>query len=625
MGIKMNPAAEKHGLREKSVWIQEGVFSLACFFFLFLRVHPTLILESQPPVFMTGNEFFKEFLKIPGGMTDWLSALFMQFWFSDFLGALLLTLSFWIVSYLTRTWMEALTDSSPLHTIHLIPAGLLILLQGHYDFQPRMILALIVNLVFLILFIRWAPKRQVVRMVSGMVISALLFWSTGGAFFIFAVLLGLNEILSRKKFLSGFLFLSISAILPAVGSAMVFLVTMNHAYLHNLFLEDQTIRLNAGIALPAFYILAALLLSAVKFSGIRKLWKKIAGIFGYTRLAFGWKMAAGTLLLIGGTLLLARDSVDTTVRLVLHINKSVREGRWTEVLDSAKQSPVVNPIISCQTNLALFHTGKLLDTMFAYPQTEGTGGLLMNSTWCLAWPEEASNVCWKLGLVNASLHWAHEAFEYKGSTHQILRQLGKVYMVKGEHRAAGMFFKNLKRVPFQHEDAENLLQMNENPAAIASNTEIRDIQASIPEKDLISLGRSSSRELELLLNRNPRNKMAFEYLVAYFLLNGNLKEIFTIVPGFKAFQYDHIPVHVQEALILGAAFTPKFDQKMLKGLVEASVVKHFMEYRQSALKYQGNKSEAKRAMQKEFGDTYWYYALFTRPAKRQSESQNDFQ
>jgi hypothetical protein len=625
MGIRMNPAVRMHGLKEKSVWIQESIVFLACFLYLFLKVHPTLILESQPPVFLLDNVFFKEFLNIPGGMIDWFSALFLQFWFSDLISALLMTLSFWIVSYCTRLWMVTLTDNSPVHTFQLIPVGMLIFLQGHYDFQFRIVLALIVNLVFLIVFIRWAPKRPVVRTVASLVLSIFLYWSTGGAFLIFALLVGLNEILVRGKIIGGFLSVAIALILPAIGFSTVFLVTKYFSYLHNLLPDDRSIQWNAGIALPAFYALAALCFAGVKFIGQRKLWKKIADLFGFARLAFGWKVAAGTLLLAGGFLLLAWDSVDTTARLVLQMNKCVREGRWTEVLDSARKSPVVNPIISCQTNLALFNTGKLLDTMFTYPQTEGTGGLLMNSTWCLAWPEEASNVCWKLGLVNASLHWAHEAFEYKGSTHQILRQLGKVYMVKGEHRAAGMFFKNLKRVPFQTDDSETLIQLNENPGAVASNAEFKDIQESMPAKDLISLGRSSFRELELLLNRNPRNKMAFEYLIAYSLLNGNLKEIFTMVPGFRAFHYDHIPVHVQEALILGAALTPKFDQNMLKGLVGAAVYKHFMEYRQSTLRYRGNKNEAKLGLQKEFGDTYWYYALFTRSAIRQSESQNDFQ
>jgi hypothetical protein len=249
----------------------------------------------------------------------------------------------------------------------------------------------------------------------------------------------------------------------------------------------------------------------------------------------------------------------------------------------------------------------------------------MNSKWSLAWPEEASALCWKLGLVNASLHWAHEAFEYKGSTPQILRQLGLVYMVKGEHRAAGMFFKNLKRVPFHGEESDNLIQLNENPTAFALAKEFKDIRESMPEKDLVTLGRSSPGELELLLSRNPGNKMAFEYLVACFLLDGNIREIFGVMPGFKAFHYNHLPLYVQEALILGAALTPKFDQNNLNGLVGAPVYKHFMEYRQSLGKYRGNKNEAKRGMRMEFGDTYWYYAQFTMSAVRQAESQNDFQ
>jgi hypothetical protein len=621
----MNPAAVLRGLKEKSVWIQDGMVFLACVLYLALKVRPTLILESQPPVFLLDNAFFTEFLKIPGGMIDWFSALFLQFWFSDVIGALLMTLAYWIVSYCTRLWMQTLTDNSPVHTIHLIPVGILLFLQGHYDFQFRIILSLVVNLIFLNAFIRWAPKRQVIRIVAGVVLSAFLFWSTGGAFLIFSVLVGLNEILVRRKIPGGLLFLALTSVLPAFGSATVFLATVNYSYLHNLLPDDRTVQWNIGVAVPVFYIIMALCIPAVTSIGKRARGKKSVGLFRYARLAIGWKVAAGTLLLLGGFLLFAWDYIDTTARLVLQMNKCVREGRWTEVLDSARHSHVTNPIISSQTNLALYQSGKLLDEMFAYPQNEGIGGLLMNSTWSLAWPEEASAVCWKLGLVNASLHWAHEAFEYKGSTPHILRQLGVVYMVKGEHRAAEMFFKNLHCVPFHGAESDHLMQLNDNPTAVALETEFKDIQASMPEKDVVTLGRSSPRELELLLNRNPGNKMAFEYLVACFLLNGSINEIFGVMPGFKAFRYNHLPVHVQEALILGAALTPKFDQNMLKGLVGITVYKHFMEYRQKIAKYRGNKSEAKRAMRKEFGDTYWYYAQFTMSAVRQAESQNDFQ
>ena len=41
------------------------------------------MIEAQPPVFLMTAEFLKECLALPGGLTDWLSALLMQFWFSD--------------------------------------------------------------------------------------------------------------------------------------------------------------------------------------------------------------------------------------------------------------------------------------------------------------------------------------------------------------------------------------------------------------------------------------------------------------------------------------------------------------------------------------------------------------
>jgi len=41
--------------------------------------HPKLILELQSPAFLMDINFFKEFLQIPGGLIDWLSALSCNF------------------------------------------------------------------------------------------------------------------------------------------------------------------------------------------------------------------------------------------------------------------------------------------------------------------------------------------------------------------------------------------------------------------------------------------------------------------------------------------------------------------------------------------------------------------
>lgn len=615
----MSRSDKKRGFTYISAWVQECLVFLACFFYLLLRIHPVLILETHPPVFFIDMNFFCEFLKIPGGMTDWLSALCMKFWFSNLLAALFLTLCFWIVGFLTRKWIETLAENRPIHTFHLIPAGLLLVLYSNYDFDLSATLAIIINLFFLVLFIRWSPKQPVIRVGLGFVITVLLYWITGGAFLMFAVLCGLEDLLFRKKIVSGLLLLLISALLPFVASMSVFLITLKQAYLHNLTFENPIESWIIAYSFPAFFLLTLIIASIAKIPGIRKSFQKIV------RLAYVWKLAVGTLLLLCGTILLAKESTSDIKKLVLQVNRAVREEHWTDVLKLTQYSSNETPLLLCQTNLALFQTNRLLDSMFAYPQSKGTVGLLMNQTWCLAWPEEASNVNWKLGLVNESQHYAHEALERRGPTPDLLKRLGMVYMLKGDHKAASRFFLNLKKVPFQEKTAENLIRLNENPSELAFTSEYTYIQSCMPVEDLVSLGKPSLPELELLLKQNPKNKMAFEYRIAYYLLNGNVKEIWNHISDIGAMTSFKTPRHVQEALIINAVLTPKFDLSQLKKVVHLLNYNRFIEYQQIFRKHGGNKYNAQQDLKIRFGDTYWYYLMFVKPSSRQSESQHEYQ
>lgn len=610
---------EKRGFIFTSTLIQESLVFLACFFYLLFRIHPVLILEAHAPVFLKGTDFLYDFLEIPGGLIDWLSALLMQFWFSDFLSALFLTLCFWIIGFLTKKWIETLTENRPIHTFHLVPIGILLVLYSNYDFDLSVILAIIINLLFLVSFIRWSPKQPVIHIGLGLVIAILLYWITGGAFVMFAVLCGLEEIFFRRKTVSGLLLLLISAILPLAASRSIFLVTLKQAYLHNLTFE---IPIESGIiayGLPAFFLLTLIIILIAKLSGIRKLFKKISGI------AYVWKLVLGTILLFGGTFLLANGSSSEIKKTVFQINRAAGEERWMDVLELTKHCSNETPLILSQSNLALYQTGKLLDSMFAYPQSKGTPGLLMNLTWCLAWPEEASNVNWKLGLINESLHYAHEALEHKGPTPDLLKRLGGVYMLKGDHKAANRFFLNLRKVPFQEKTAENLIRYNENPTELVQDSAYRNVQSCMPIEDLAMQEKISSSKLDLLLKRNPKNKMAFEYMIAYHLLSANIKGIWDHLPDFKALNYDRIPRHVQEALIIIPTMTPKFDLNILKGWIDPITFNHFAAYRQILAKYKGDKNSARYELQSQFGDTYWYYLMFVKPGSIQPESQHEYQ
>jgi hypothetical protein len=608
---------EYRGMTQAGVWIQEGLFLLGCFFYLLFRVHPLLILEMQPAVFIKGARFFHDFPAIPGGMTDWLSAFFSMYWLSDLFGAVFLTLCLFFVVYLTRKWIESLTGNRPVHTVQLIPAGLILVFLKSYDFRLSILVALIFNLAFLLLFIRLAPKRQGFRAASALVLSVLLYWATGGAFLIFTVLCGLEDILLRRRFVSGLVLLLVPAFLPYAAFTYVFLVQLKQAYWHNLILEKPGPFALPRLGLQAFYLSAVLIVSMLQVRPFRKFLGKKIALPGLVKAAAGW------VLLSGGTLLLAEKTGDETTRCALQINRFARENRWSDILTTAREFKILNPLFAYQTNLALFHTDQLLDKMFAYPQNLGTLGLLMDYDWCAAWAEESGNFYWKLGLLGESQHWATEAYEHKGPTPDLLKRLGLIYMMKGANATAERFYLNLKNVPLHAKSAENLMRLNENPAELAQNRAFQQLRACMPVDDFISLGVPSSMELEQLVRRNPKNKMAVEYLFAYYLLNGDLKKIWTRISDFSASGYASIPRHVQEALLLYAALIPKFDVNQLKKWVHPLVYKSFIEYEQTIRGHGGGLASAKQDLQARFGDTYWYYMMFVKSASRRSESQND--
>jgi hypothetical protein len=609
---------EKRWIKDRGIWIQEAIILLACFFYLLLKIHPMLIMESQQPVFFTGFDFLSEFLKIPGGLTDWFSQFFMQWWFSDFLGALLLTISFWFVTFFTKQWMGTLTENRPIHTFHLIPAVTLLVLHSQYDFHVSSTLALIINLATVVLFLRWAPQKRLIRLTMSFIISILLFWITGGAFFVFVLLYALDAIVFKKRFWDSLLFLLLSAGLPSVASKYFFLVTPRYAYTHNLTFENSLELRFTEYILPIFFILVVVIVLLAKISLFKKLGKKL------NRAALVWKLAAGMIILMGGTYLLAKESTNIYKRDILQINRAVEDNRWADVLEYTRHCSNINPLVLCQTNLALYESGTLLDSMFSYPQTKGSFGLLMNQTWCLAWSEEASAVAWKLGLINDSQHWAHEALEHRGPTPALLKQLGMVYMLKGMNGAADRFFQNLKNVPFQHAAADHLIRLNEHPEELAQDSVYKFVQSCMLVEDQISREKITSSELELLIKRNPRNKMAFEYLIAYDLLNANVKGVWDHLPDFSALNYVNIPRHVQEAMIVIATMVPNFDLNKLRGWVSPVTFNRFLEYQKINMKYKEDRNTARQILQARFGDTYWYFLMFVKSAPRQSEIQNEY-
>jgi len=64
---------------------------------------------------------------------------------------------------------------------------------------------------------------------------------------------------------------------------------------------------------------------------------------------------------------------------MLQIDSYSRSGRYEEVIRLAGQKSSDHLLATFHTNRALFHTGRLLDDMFSFPQNWWVDGLILSS------------------------------------------------------------------------------------------------------------------------------------------------------------------------------------------------------------------------------------------------------
>ena len=116
--------------------------------------------------------------------------------------------------------------------------------------------------------------------------------------------------------------------------------------------------------------------------------------------------------------------------------------------------------------------------------------------------------------------------------------------------------------------------------------------------------------LATLLERNPRNRMAFEYLMACYLLTGKLDKIMENVGRLEDLGYRQIPPLYEEAvLIYYASQRQKSDLGRIKISPETiQRYQRFVQIRGSMLPR--NQQETLNLLIREFGASYFFYFAF---------------
>lgn len=582
-----------------------GTFLACCFVYVRVCLDPRLLYHGHEvalpsgqsvffPVYLQGAEFLREFLHRPGGLSEYLGARFAQYYFYPNLGALVLTVVVGLV-FLAAEGLVRLSDGAAGRYLPFLAALLVVTAYGRYTFPLESYVATIVALGAAVSYLAGSRRmpRLPVRLALFGGLSAAVYYATGALYIVFALVCAMAELTVGRRYVLGGLYVLAAAGAPLLG---VWLAGVTFA---DAYSRPAGIRAVAGFvpaadpgrptpadssaaavppaeaayesawsaalpaadrtlvtALLALYVLCVLLPLGPSFQRLLGRWRSAACAGGGRLVA--WCLgerrtpvyAVAALLILCA--LVARYALDEEARAVLRANYLARVERWPEFLEEIDRHPPreCSASLMGDINRALFETGQMGSRMFSYPQSPH--GLFRFGKEAAAL-RGGCEVLFRLGRVNEAEHAALEALEMNGPRPEILRLLAEIYTVKREPDTARVFLGVLSRDLVHGSWAVGRLRRLRDEPPAPPERESRDLRSCMPQADMVS--ESSELVLLALLATNRNNRMAFEYLMAYYLLTrqpdkvvchlGRLNDF-----GSDAFASRVIPEHYAEAMLL---------------------------------------------------------------------------
>ena len=614
-GDREPPAAPARPGAWPRVW---AAFFAAVFAYVYLRVNPALVFQAhwvQPalspgvPVFRWGTRFLGDFLFLPGGLTEYAAALLSQYHQIAWLGAVIITGLMALLCLEAFVLLRTFAGEPP-RLLHLVPVFPLLLLYGFYYDPLRPMLALALVLGGAAVYVTKGGATPPRRLGVFVLLLALLHSIAAGAVLVYAALCTLYELTAggRRRLAPAVLVLgaampyALGLLWPHAGTADAyrrllpfheFALTPDNAV--PLVLRSEALRLVLYAFFPAAAV-AAYAAGRLRRAGRRR---PIAGVAALAMLAVA--------------VVLAHDGA---MKAQTAVDYHASRRNWPKVVKNASRG-AFNPLdylfVNSQLNRALFHLGELADGMFAYEQ-DPVGHMLCKDivpSQVLrhrAWVA-SSEMLLDLGLVNEAEHMACEAIETRGSHPRLLEVMMFCNLAKGRTEAARILLGALSRDPVYGRRARSMLRRMRTDPDLSQDPFVARLRELRVTENVAQWGHVEDA-LKRLLSRNPGNRMAYEYLLARYLIYGRLGDCVREFARLGEVGYRSVPRHFEEALLLYAVRTGQMPE--MNGLrISARTQERFEAFRRAMAGARTRLSRMKALA--DFADSYMFYYFFVLP------------
>lgn len=191
----------------------------------------------------------------------------------------------------------------------------------------------------------------------------------------------------------------------------------------------------------------------------------------------------------------------------------------------------------------------------------------------------------------------------------ILQRLALINMVKANYDSARIYLGALSKTLFDADWADYYLARLKSDPDLSEETEIQRLRSLCLQKDFGYTIVPVEKMLLQLLEKNKQNRMAFEYLMAWYMLNKHLGKLVQNIERLQDFGYLKIPTHYEEAFLIYVYGTGK--PLLLSGYQpNLQQRQQFEDFSRLLSSYGADKQAAFKEISKNFRNTYLFYYIY---------------
>lgn len=633
-------------LRKIAILAQLLLFFAVVYVLLWKRVDLEIVYHgggiiANVPVFYWGAEFFKEWLPQPAGLLGYTRALLFQSFYHSWLGAAVVTVQIGVIYGLGQRFMTPAGRDS-FRVGALLPG---VFLLGAFSRHISSIVAvntaccLIVALALAWAYTRLEKSGVVYRIAAVLAASAAVLFSFPGALVLFLSLVAIVELHRPGRWVVIAAAVVAGLCLPlmvgiwgydlngkeSLASILPFSVTLrafrslNLAWLFGAYFALPLVLVaervwvlmmkasSASISAPVHQA-APQLQHAHHVSSPSH--RSLAGpaatslrrnANGPEASRAGWaRWGAESGLVLAAAFGICAVSINEEIQATLRVDYSAFHRDWKGVLAAAKGNP--NSIhVQCAVNQALFHLGRLGDDLNLRQYPEAL--VLYDQSFRPDW--NVIDVYLDLGFVGMAHHYLIEAMDIYGERPALLRRIVLVNTVLGNVGTAKIYLSALAKVPFHRDWARRSLAEMQAKPSMSEDKEVARLRSVMMTRDQV-VPLPIDQLMISLLEANPRNRMAFEYLMAYLLINRNLNGFVAQLPRLGQFSMGELPRFYQEAMVV-AADGLGLNLDLARWQIPSTAIERFRKFVQLRQRSAAGQVDASRELEQEFGGSYYYY------------------